>query len=115
MLGDTLKRVFRLAVCVSISTAALAAGADEGLQIYERTCQVCHAAGVNGAPRPHVPADWEYRLDYGVEDLYLNVIEGLGAKMPPRGACAQCSDAQLQAAVDYMLAEYEKAKGDGRQ
>jgi len=81
---------------------------DDGEAIYQQTCQVCHATGVNGAPRPHVAADWTYRLDYGVEDLYLNVIEGLGAKMPPRGSCADCSDAQLQAAVDYMLADLNK-------
>ena len=46
--------------------------------------------------------DWSYRLDYGVEELYLNTVEGMG-EMPPRGACADCSDEEIEAIVDFML------------
>jgi len=72
-------------------------------EIYAQTCIVCHAEGVGGAPRPGVTSDWQSRLEYGIEELYYNTIEGLGAEMPPRGLCDSCSEDELGATVDYML------------
>ena len=69
---------------------------------YTQTCAVCHEEGTRGAPIPGVVDDWSYRLDYGVEELYLNTVEGMG-EMPPRGACADCSDEEIEAIVDFML------------
>ena len=69
---------------------------------YAQTCAVCHDEGVRGAPVPGVEDDWSFRLEYGVEELYLNTIEGMG-EMPPRGACSDCTDAELKAIVDFML------------
>ncbi len=42
-------------------------------------------------------------LSYGKEEIYLNTLEGIG-EMPPRGLCDNCSDEQLKAVVDFMLA-----------
>jgi len=39
--------------------------------------------------------------------VYLNAIEGLGPAMPPRGMCADCSDEQLKATVDFMILNLE--------
>lgn len=50
-------------------------------------------------------SEWEPRLAYGIEELYLSTIEGLGPTMPPRGMCMDCSDSQLKAVVDYMIRE----------
>ena len=72
-------------------------------EIYEQTCIICHGEGMHGAPRPGIKPDWEQRLTYGVEDMYLNTIEGIGIEMPPKGMCSDCSDEQIRAVVDFML------------
>jgi len=41
-------------------------------------------------------------LVQGIDRLLQTVIAGKGA-MPPRGTCADCSDDDLQAAIEYML------------
>ena len=75
---------------------------SEAARLYNQTCVVCHAEGVQGAPMPGVRDDWEAPLSYGKSEMYLNTIEGIG-EMPPRGMCGDCSDDQLKAVVDYML------------
>ena len=47
---------------------------------------------------------WESRLEKGMDVLMSNVINGVGA-MPARGICMTCSDDDLQAIVNYMLAQ----------
>lgn len=42
------------------------------------------------------------RLAQGTEALYEHAFKGLRA-MPARGACVDCSDAELKAAVDYLV------------
>ncbi|MNU96087.1 Cytochrome c-555 precursor [compost metagenome] len=81
--------------------AAAAAGAGEAL--YKQACQVCHAAGVAGAPKFGDKAAWSARLPAGIDALYNSVAKGKGA-MPPRGGAAQASDADLRAAVEFMTA-----------
>lgn len=81
--------------------AAAAAGAGEAL--YKQACQVCHAAGVAGAPKLGDKAAWSARLSAGMDALYNSALHGKGA-MPPRGGAAQASDADLRAAVEFMAA-----------
>ena len=81
--------------------AGAAAGAGEAL--YKQACQVCHAAGVAGAPKLGDKAAWSARLPAGIDALYHSVVNGKGA-MPPRGGAAQASDADLRAAVEFMAA-----------
>ena len=71
---------------------------------YQRYCFACHGAGVAGAPRTGDASAWEQRLAKGMDALMANVINGVNA-MPPRGICMSCSDADLQAIVDYMIAQ----------
>jgi cytochrome c5 len=82
------------------ASATVAAGAGEAL--YKQACAVCHVAGVAGAPKLGDKAAWSARLGQGVDGLTASVIKGKGA-MPPRGGSA-ASDAEIQAAVQYMLA-----------
>ena len=82
------------------STVAVANGAGEAL--YKQACQVCHAAGVAGAPKLGDKAAWAPRLQTGIEALYKAAINGMGA-MPPRGG-SSAPDADVKAAVDYMTA-----------
>lgn len=77
-----------------------------GKSIYNKTCALCHAAGVAGAPKPGDQADWGPRIAQGNETLYKHAIEGFtGAKgmMPARGGGASLSDDEVKAAVDFMV------------
>lgn len=77
-----------------------------GQGVYNRTCALCHAAGVAGAPKPGDRADWEPRIAQGMDVLYQHSIDGFtGSKgfMPPRGGNASLSDDEIKAAVDFMV------------
>ena len=76
-----------------------------GKSVYNKTCALCHAAGVAGAPKPGNKDDWGPRIAQGKDTLYKHAIEGFtGAKgmMPPRGGGSSLSDDDVKAAVDYM-------------
>lgn len=88
-------------VATAVATAAPAAG-GAGEALYKQACQVCHAAGVAGAPKFGDKAAWAPRMTNGMEPMYATVISGKGA-MPPRGGTT-ASEADLHAAVDYMAA-----------
>ncbi|GKS93545.1 c-type cytochrome [Acidovorax sp. SUPP2825] len=79
-------------------TATAAAGAGEAL--YKQACQVCHAAGIAGAPKFGDKAAWAERLKDGIDGMTRIAIAGKGA-MPPRGG-TQASDADIHAAVEFM-------------
>ena len=91
-------------VVAAVATApvAVVAAAGNGEALYKQACQVCHAAGVAGAPKLGDKAAWAARLPLGIDALYNSVANGKGA-MPPRGG-AQASDADLRAAVEFMAA-----------
>ena len=84
--------------------AVAAADASAGKKLYEASCLACHAAGVAGAPKPGDKAAWAARAKVGVDTLTASVIKGKGA-MPPKGAAATATDAEIRAAVEYMLAQ----------
>jgi len=75
-----------------------------GEQVYKQSCVACHASGAAGAPKLGDAAAWKPRIDKGVEALYVSVMKGVpGTAMMAKGTCAACSEAELNAAVDYML------------
>ncbi|HEY0956865.1 MAG TPA: c-type cytochrome [Roseateles sp.] len=79
-----------------------------GKSVYGKTCAMCHAAGVAGAPKPGDKADWGPRIAQGNEVLYKHALEGFtGAKgmMPARGGGSTLSDDEVKAAVDFMVAQ----------
>lgn len=93
------------------SNATPAVDADPtGIAVYKRACIACHGTGVANAPKLGDRADWEPRMAQGSEQLLATSIAGKGA-MPPRGTCADCSDHDLRAAIEYMLVQagYEPA------
>jgi cytochrome c5 len=75
----------------------------DGKKVYETTCITCHGAGVANAPKFGDKKAWAMHLMHGVDHLYENALKGTGA-MPPRGGNLTLSDAEVKAAVDYMLA-----------
>jgi cytochrome c5 len=73
------------------------------VESYTKTCAICHAAGVAGAPKLGSSEDWAARIAKGKEVLYQSSINGLAPAMPAKGMCFSCSDDDLKALVDYMV------------
>jgi cytochrome c5 len=82
-------------------TQAAAGGA--GKAVYDATCMVCHATGVANAPKFGDKAAWAPRIATGVAALHTSAIKGKNA-MPPKGGNVALPDADVAAAVDYMVA-----------
>ncbi|MCU0950746.1 MAG: c-type cytochrome [Burkholderiaceae bacterium] len=92
------------AAAATSAPAATKVDAAVGEKLYLAACTACHMAGVAGAPRTGDKAAWAPRLALGVDGLTQSVLKGKGA-MPPRGAAANASDADIRAAVEFMLAK----------
>ena len=85
-----------------VLASSFAVAADQAVvDRYNKSCAVCHASGVANAPKLGAAADWKPRLDKGMDKLVLSVKNGLNA-MPPRGMCADCTDADYKALIQYM-------------
>ena len=76
--------------------------ADAGATLYESNCKVCHDAGLLNAPKYGDKMAWSTRLTKDKETLYMHSAKGFN-KMPAQ-AVNGVTDAQVKAAVDYMLA-----------
>ncbi|QAU32826.1 c-type cytochrome [Janthinobacterium sp. 17J80-10] len=90
------------AVAAAPASAPAALSADAGKKIYDSACVACHGAGIAGAPKFGDKAAWAPRLKKGADALHASAIKGLNA-MPPKGG-SSASDAEIKAAVDYMMA-----------
>lgn len=89
---------------VAAETAAAKTEGVNGEKVYQTACAGCHTAGVLGAPKPGDKAGWETRASAagGLEGLTQSAIAGKAA-MPPRGGNPALSDAEIHAAVEFML------------
>jgi cytochrome c5 len=94
-----MKKVLLATMLVFVAAQVSADPAVE--EKYSKTCAICHAAGVAGAPKTGMPAEWEDRLAKGQEVLLKSMNEGLNA-MPPKGMCMDCSDEEFMDLVKYM-------------
>ncbi|MDS1140294.1 c-type cytochrome [Pusillimonas sp. SM2304] len=90
------------------AAAPAAAPADQaaaidpaGEKLYKSVCFACHAAGVANAPKLGDKAAWAPLIAEGMDSMVAIAINGKGA-MPPRGG-SQASDAEIKAAVEYMV------------
>jgi cytochrome c5 len=82
--------------------AGKSADAGKGKSVYDSVCQVCHTAGIAGAPKLGDKAAWAPRLKTGIDTLHASALKGKNA-MPPKGGNLSLSDADVSAAVDYMV------------
>lgn len=80
------------------------ADTGKGKSVYDSACAACHAAGVAGAPKFGDKAAWAPRLKSGMETLYTSALKGKNA-MPPKGGNVSLADADVKAAVDYMVSQ----------
>lgn len=75
----------------------------DGADVYASACQACHMSGAAGAPK--LGSDmWAERSAKGLDALVYSAVNGLNA-MPARGGRPDLSDAEITAAVEYMLAQ----------
>lgn len=73
---------------------------------YNAACFACHGTGAAGAPLIGNKDAWKARIAQGNATLYDHAIKGFQGKtgfMPAKGG-SQLSDADVQAVVDYMVA-----------
>ena len=84
------------------------------LQMWSRSCALCHVDGNAGAPRMGYADEWLPRLAQGRETLLKNTVEGLN-NMPPLGYCMACERDDFLALIDFMnanLATTREAEGN---
>ena len=80
---------------------------DKARSIWLQNCESCHGYGIAEAPVPMRPEDWKQRVTKDKATLYAHAIDGfIGPEysmMPARGGNDALTDAEVKAAVDYML------------
>ncbi|WP_182406074.1 cytochrome c5 family protein [Psychrobacter sp. GP33] len=84
----------------AVATEVLAA--DAGEQLYNAQCMACHAAGLLNAPKFGDKEAWAPRIAKGKDTLHMHSAKGFN-QMPAQAANG-VSEAQVYAAVDYMIA-----------
>ena len=104
MAGDACAEAPAAVAVSGDADASATTAAQDPAQIYATSCQLCHANGVAEAPIMGDAAVWSERVSSGIEAVYNNAINGVGA-MPPRGTCANCSDDDIKAVVDYIVSQ----------
>lgn len=102
-----MKKVVTIAASVVLMSVATSAFAS-GEKTFKAACIACHGTGAAGSPKLGDKAAWANRIKQGNDTLYTHAIKGFkGAKgfMPAKGGRADLSDADVKAAVDYMVAK----------
>lgn len=94
--------------CGSGENAAVDPTLAQGKAVWDGTCRTCHLNGVGGAPPMGNKTAWAPRIEKGIDTLIAhaqNGFEGNEGTMPARGGNANLSDADIAAAVRYMVAQ----------
>ena len=90
------------AAVVAAAPAAASINLAAGEALYKQACAACHSIGIAGAPKFGDKASWAKATATGMESMIASVIKGKGV-MPARGGAANASDADIAAAVHYMV------------
>lgn len=80
----------------------------QGKKIYGKHCFACHGSGAAGAPKLGDTENWAPRIAKGLDTLAQNAIggyKGAAGYMPPKGGFMSLDDADVTAAVAYMVDE----------
>ncbi|PNU20993.1 cytochrome c5 family protein [Geothermobacter hydrogeniphilus] len=101
-----MKKLIMLLAAMTLTLPVAGWAAPNGEAIYHKACSVCHNTGIAGAPQLGNKAAWKERIAEGTDAMTRTAIKGKGA-MPARGGHAELSDAEVRAAVEYMM---EKGK-----
>jgi cytochrome c5 len=92
------------AAAPAAAPAEKTASAAGGEAVYNKACVACHATGAAGAPKLGDKAAWAPRVAQGNDAMYTSAIKGKGV-MPAKGGMTTLSDAEVKAAVDFMVAK----------
>ncbi len=90
----------------SLLTIPFTSALADGKAVYNKTCKMCHATGIAGAPKVGDAAAWAERSKKGIDAMAQNAIKGFKGstgRMPPKGGNSKLSDADIKAAVQYMV------------
>ena len=91
--------------CGGAAAAVASSGPRSGEDVYNAACMACHSTGAAGAPKLGDAVAWADRIAKGNDVLYSSGINGIaGTGMMAKGGCMNCSDEEVSAAVDYMVA-----------
>ena len=91
--------------CGGAAAAVASSGPRSGEEVYNAACMACHNTGAAGAPKLGDAVAWADRIAKGNDVLYSSGINGIaGTGMMAKGGCMNCSDEEVSAAVDYMVA-----------
>ena len=85
-------------------TPAAKPAAANGKQVFDSVCTACHSTGVAGAPKLGDKAAWGPRIAQGMDTLVHSALNGKNA-MPPKGGNPSLTEAQVRAAVQYMVSQ----------
>lgn len=83
---------------------AAAAGPRDAKTLYTSVCSACHGTGAMNAPKVGDKAAWVPRVAQGVDTLLKHALGGFNM-MPPKGGCADCSEAEIKSVVEYFVSE----------
>lgn len=100
-IAERIKPVGNIYLAGSEPIAAEPTGPRDGATVYGTFCIACHATGVSGAPKIGDAVDWAPRIAQGEAVLNDHAINGFNA-MPAKGACMDCSDDEIIAAIKHM-------------
>lgn len=97
------------AAAASAPAAAVAEVSNPaGEKTFKSVCSMCHQSGAAGAPVLGNKNDWSPRIAQGKDTLYKHALEGFSGQkgaMPAKGGNPSLSDADVKAAVDFMVAK----------
>jgi cytochrome c5 len=91
-------------VAAAAPASDAAAKPKSGSEVYQSVCTACHGAGLAGAPKTGDAGAWKQRIAQGKNTLYEHAIKGI-RMMPAKGGNTSLSDAEVKAAVDYLVAQ----------
>lgn len=99
-----MKKLFSLVAVSALLVMQPALAGKSGADVYKSACMNCHAQGMAGSPKFGDKAAWKDRIKTGKPALYNSALKGKGA-MPAKGGQSALTDAEVKAAVDYMIAK----------
>lgn len=73
-----------------------------GNAVWQAHCAVCHATGLAGAPAIGDEQAWAGRIAKGKDALLETALTGF-RNMPARGGNPDLTDAEVAAAIAYMI------------
>lgn len=103
-----MKKMLVVAAMGAVMMVSGQAFAADGKKTYDSVCFACHGTGAAGAPKLGDKAAWAPRIAQGVATLKTHATKGFTGKtgvMPAKGGRADIPDADVSAAVEYMVSQ----------